>query len=63
MPRILASSPSQISGVHCSRVLGNLGGSLALKADEKNDGNDYDAEAEEKVELEMYEIQEDSPHP
>ena len=60
MSRIVASSPSQISGVHCSRVLGNLGGSLALKADENNDGNDYD---EEKVELEMYEIQDDSPHP
>lgn len=61
MPSIVASSPSQMSGVHCSRVLGNLGGSLALRADEKNDGNHYDAEAE--VEIEMYEIQQGSTRP
>lgn len=58
MPDTVASSPSQMSDVNFSRVLGNLGGSLALSTDGHIE--DADDEDEGRAMMEMYEIQESS---
>ena len=61
MPGTVASSPSQISGIQFSRVLGNLGESLILSTDEERRSAHHDLDDEgEKVEIGMYEMREDS---
>ncbi|KZT70210.1 hypothetical protein DAEQUDRAFT_725846 [Daedalea quercina L-15889] len=55
MPETIASSPSQMADVHFSRVLGNLGGSLAhgIEETQQKDWDEMDIGDGRNREIEM----------